>query len=107
MKIVADQPGTPLEAEHQFEVIQRDLEAMEPLANYSVLRRMAAASGGRFATIDKMPSLLEQLRIESEARTVTVVRHEDIAASMRWYVTIVLMALLCGEWALRKRKGLV
>jgi len=107
LRIAAEVGGRRLAAEHQFEVVRRDLEALEPLANLELLRRMAAASKGRYAELQDMRGLLERLRLAAEPRSVAVVSRKNLSAMLRWPIVVVLMTLLCIEWSIRKRKGLV
>jgi hypothetical protein len=39
LKIAADVGGKTLSAEHRFEIVRRDLESMEMLANFDLLRQ--------------------------------------------------------------------
>ena len=44
LKIQAELQGKPMMAEHRFEVLERNLENLEVLANFDLLKRMAASS---------------------------------------------------------------
>ena len=109
LKVIAPSPGTEgeLEAEHQFEVVRRDLEALEVLSNHDLLRRISAESNGRYVTIDHLDQLLRELRTTAEPRTETLIIRHDLAEVMRWWVVVLLIALLCVEWIARKRRGLI
>jgi hypothetical protein len=79
------------------------LELEEPQQNEGLLRRVAAASGGKYllwSETDSLPSL-----IPPRPQTVSSrVEHELWDAPLP-LITFVL--LLVGEWILRKRKGLL
>ena len=107
LNITAELAGKTLTAEHRFEVVQRDLEGMEALANFALLRQMAEASGGRFVTLSELPALLKDLRQAAKPKKRVEVSQEDIAANIRWPIILTLITLICLEWAMRKRRGLV
>jgi len=107
LKISADVAGRTLTAEHRFDLLRRDPEAMEVLANPKLLRRMAAASGGRYVSLSKLGELLQQVSIASRPKPRPVAEHDELSDRFRWPVAAILIALLCVEWAVRKRKGLV
>ncbi len=107
LNITAELAGKTLTAEHRFEVVQRDLEGMEALANFALLRQMAQASGGRFVTLSELPALLKDLRQATRSKKRVEVSQEDIAANLRWPIILILITLICLEWAMRKRRGLV
>ena len=97
----------PLQAQHRFEVIRRDLESQQVLADYDLLRKLSGATGGRFEPLHGIEPLLEQIKPESLPRLEQVFRVEPLWLNLAWPVTVLAILLLCGEWALRKRKGLV
>ena len=107
LKIDARAGGRPLAAEHQFEVRHRDLESLEALANHGLLRRMSALSGGTFAPLSELGDLLKRLRVAAKPQQRDVVRHVKLSDHLRWPVVAAILLLLCLEWAIRKRRGLV
>jgi hypothetical protein len=107
LKVAADVGGKTLWAEHRFEIVQRDLESMEMLANFDLLRQMSQASKGEFVTLAQLGSLVGRLRILCRPKQREVIEYEDLADYNRWPLVIILISLLCVEWALRKRRGLV
>ena len=99
--------GKELSAEHRFEVRVLDVESSEVLANFDLLKRMAKLGGGEFFHLAKLEKLLSNLRVlshQDRRRSVTTV---DIMAKLRWSILVILIVLLCTEWALRKHSGLV
>ena len=69
----------------------------------SLLQRIAKETGGRFYTPETVSSLPEDIALSK--RGVTVVNQMDL-----WdmpIVFLVLVALVTGEWAYRKKRGLV
>ena len=109
MKIAAVVAGKELTAEHRFEVIHRDLESLEVLANFGLLRQMADRGGGRFLPLQRLGELLKDLRLTARPEKRDVPVQHRLAAEMPypWFAIAALIALLCAEWAIRKRKGLV
>jgi hypothetical protein len=107
LAIAATVDGKELTAEFQFEVVRRDRESGQVLANFDLLRRMAEAGSGTFTTLNKLDTLLETLRRTTLPRKQTVTETKDLTAAFRWPTVCLLIALLCAEWALRKRKNLV
>jgi len=107
LRIVADVAGEKLQAEHRFEVVMRDLESLDVLANPSLLQNISSASKGRYVPLAGIAELLRDLN--EEARPRTRVRHvyQDISAQLRWPIVVAFIALLCLEWSLRKRRGLI
>ena len=107
LTIKAEVGGKSLSAEHRFEIVQRDLEKLDVLANFELLKRVAADSDGRFCRIKEMGDLLGDLEISAEPRLETTHKHDKLSDRLRWPVIVALIVLLCLEWAFRKRKGLV
>jgi len=107
LEIAARVGGKLLTAEHQFEVLHRDLESLEVLANHDLLRRVSSLSGGQFVTHDRFGELLTELHVTTKPERRDTVTHVMLSQHLRWPIIAILIALLCAEWALRKRKGLV
>jgi len=107
LRIATTVAGKPLSAEHRFEVIHRDLEALDVLANFDLLKRVADESDGQFAHLRDLDKLLEAVTVASEPKLKTDFEHDKLTERFRWPLVIALIALLCAEWSLRKRKGLV
>ncbi|MFP4355393.1 MAG: glutamine amidotransferase [Phycisphaerae bacterium] len=99
--------GQQLVAEHQFEVLRRDLEGREVLADYELLETLAARTRGRFVPLRDLPSQLEALQVESTPQIQRVFEPVDLWRQWAWPVVAVVMALLCGEWVLRRKRGLI
>ncbi len=107
LTITADVEGRTLVGEHRFEVIERDLEALEVLANHELLQRMAAETPGRFAELAGLSKVLEDVVAAAEPKSVERTETREVTASLRWPILLGVLALLCAEWSIRKRKGLV
>ena len=117
LKAQAEVEGKKLLAEHRFEVVTYDLEAMDVLANPSLMRRIARISRGagagddvnepHYRHIGRLDELLDQIKIQAEPRPEPVRMIRNLSAEFSWPIIITFIALLCLEWALRKRMGLV
>ena len=87
----------PLHVRHDYE-----RELLNLAGDADLLRRLAAASGGQFRTldnVDEVPRLLADAR--KRAPRVAELRLWD-----SWYLYAVVVSALGAEWALRKRFGL-
>jgi uncharacterized membrane protein len=79
-----------------------DPEMTDPRQNVHILQRIAAASGGRMVEPGHAAALADQLRAAVPAATVLTRR--DLWHNAWSFAAIV--ALLAGEWVLRRRWGL-
>jgi len=92
------------ELERKFLAYHEDIELVAPAANLELLERISNVTGGEFVLPEETNALFESLRSRDfrlEVRRRTVVRLWD-----RWPVLLLFVALLTGEWVLRKRWGL-
>ena len=94
-------------AERRFEVSQRDLEALDLLANHDLMREIAKASGGKYSPLDGLGMLLAEFDLNTQPKKVPRVEAKDLAGDHRWPLMVAALVLLCIEWAYRKRKGLI
>jgi hypothetical protein len=90
----------------KFLVFEDDSELTAPAADLTLLRQMAELTpGGEYIPPERLPEALDELRkkdLHLEIDRLTQVRLWDNA-----YFFLLFVALLTGEWALRKWKGLV
>ncbi|MBI5722519.1 MAG: hypothetical protein HZA50_01065 [Planctomycetes bacterium] len=107
LQIAAQVEGAAQSAEYQFEVVRRDLEAMDALANFDLLSQTAKAGGGRFVPLAELPELLDDLERISEPKERAVVNRREVWQHLGWPILIIILCLLAAEWMLRKRKSLV
>jgi uncharacterized membrane protein len=79
-----------------------DVELSEPRLNESVLRRIAETTGGRYLTVAEASRLPGLLRASDAGQLPTEMR--DLWHN-GWTLALIV-ALLAGEWVLRRRVGL-
>jgi hypothetical protein len=80
-----------------------DAEYFDATMQAATLRRIADETGGRYYAASAAAGLAEDLRYTG--RGVTTVEERDL-----WHLPVVLLllvTLLCAEWAYRRRVGLV
>jgi uncharacterized membrane protein len=91
-----------------FHASRSELELEEPMADLSLLRRMASVtsdSGGGYCYYTQASRLFEQLRKKGNPLKLTTQRRRDVWDG--WPVFALYAACLATEWGLRKWKGLV
>ena len=110
LELSAESDGRALSARHAFEVIDRDLETADVVANLPLLRQMgllAEPAGGGYRPLSDLAGVLERFAVGRPAavrqRTIRV----DLVDRHRWQLVVLLLVLLSAEWAARKRAGLV
>jgi uncharacterized membrane protein len=96
----------------RFLVYEEDLEMSRRAADHDFLKKLAAAGGGESHRVEELRGFLERLGSEAAARTRprlnvwpdwrTTARSPFLAGFFLAFV-----ALLTGEWVLRRRWGLV
>ena len=86
----------------QVRAVPSDAEYFDATMQAARLERIANETGGRFYTAANLSGLPED--VQYSGRGVTTVEEREL-----WHMPIVLMlmlALMCGEWALRRKAGL-
>jgi len=87
----------------EFNVKPRSMKESESILQEKLLKKMAELSGGKYFSIRDLPSLSKSLT--KEKQTVTVYNEKEI-----WnlpIIFIILVALMGGEWLLRRKYDLV
>ena len=102
-RVEATRAGTPIgEMKTHVRVVPTDAEYFDATMQAARLQRIATETGGRFYTAANVTGLPEDLQYTG--RGVTTIEEREL-----WHMPVVLMvllALLGGEWALRRRVGL-
>jgi len=113
MVVTAEKDGRVLGTTRgEFLVYDRDIELSNAAADHDQLSRLAAVTeefGGRVVAPEQLTSLLEEIRDKPPEMEIEVQTKWQLADTPRdaWALLIVFVALLTGEWILRKRWGLV
>lgn len=99
-------------ARADFQVLDEDLELSNPAADPDQLRRLAQMTAdfdGRFILPEELPQVLEQIRQRPPDVEVEIQSKWQLGttAAGAWLLLLLLAGLLGGEWALRKKWGLV
>jgi hypothetical protein len=85
-------------------VAERPADEMEgTCVDEGYLRALSEASGGAYASLGEIEKLTAAMRLEPKA----VARHLDLDLRNSLPFGLLAVALLCLEWAIRKRRGLV
>ena len=99
-------------AQTRFVVLDEDLELGNPSANPDALAAMAEATkehGGRRVSSDEMLALLREIQSSPPELQEEVQQRFELGrtAGTAWLFFLAIVALLTGEWFLRKKWGLV
>ncbi len=91
------------EASHLFTIGSYNEELSDVALKAPLLRRIAALSGGGYAPADSAAGLLTRIHGTSLRRT----RTNDLEIWNRGALLTAILALLAGEWFIRRRKGML
>ena len=96
--------GAAKQGETQFFVEVQDLEMTDLLAGYETLKRVAAAGGGTFRTLDGLGQLIGEISADRQPVYEPQVNRRPLAEGGIFLA--ILMALFAAEWGLRRVWGL-
>jgi hypothetical protein len=100
----ADLPGKTIESKPlEFRVSTTSVEFQRTPQDRDALTRIARRAGGDYVTPEQAASLVDKLSLEP--RRVPTVSESVLRASAPLF--LLLLALLAGEWLLRKRAGMI
>ena len=94
----------PVEAKTKFVVQHVDVERLNPAADPALLEQIAGATGGRAFTREDAAAAFEAVLRNRAGTQVVRTVHKRLWDNA--FVYVALSALLCAEWATRKRRGL-
>lgn len=99
-----DLPGKTVQSKPlEFRVSTTSVEFQRTEQDRDALVRIARRSGGDYATPEDAPGLADRLSLDG--RRVPTVSESVLRASAPLF--LLLLALLAGEWLLRKRAGMI
>jgi hypothetical protein len=107
VQIVTKIDGKDMTAEQSFEVKESALDMQDLDAKPGTLRAMAGRSRGQYVPLAEIGKLMDDLSNKAGLRMVPETVHEDLMRNFYWPMLALLVLLLCLEWSVRKRKGLV
>jgi hypothetical protein len=100
----ADLPGKTLQSKPlEFRVSTTSVEFQRTPQDRDALLRIARRQGGDYLAADQVAGLVDQLSLDR--RRVPTVSESVLRASAPLF--LILLALLSGEWLLRKRAGMI
>jgi hypothetical protein len=88
----------------QFLVKAQNIEAQNLTADFQLLRKLSAESGGRFYSADQIPNLTSDI---SNIKATSLIHSDesfDQLINLKW-VFFLLLALITAEWFIRKYSG--
>lgn len=108
VKVTASRDGQPVGpiAWTRFLVDAGDLELDNPAADYALLEEISRLSGGSVIPPEKLGEFLEQF-LEERLPALDLREIRRISLWDNWYFLLVFTTIVCAEWAIRKRRGLV
>jgi hypothetical protein len=92
------------EVNGQFLVKAQNLELQNLTADFQLLRRLAAETGGKFYKHDQLPVLENDLKGTKAASLIHSQESFNPLVNLKW-VFFLLLALVSAEWFLRKYLG--
>lgn len=97
-----DGPSAPLTVAVSVELPQQEMQS--PWLDEPLLRDLARLSGGEYFRLDEVDRLADAV---PDRREVAVTRHPPRPVWDGWWTLCFLVALLGGEWWMRKRQRVV
>jgi len=103
----AARPGTatPVERTARFTVFRQDLELANPRANPLLMRQLAEATEGGVRSPEELAEIFDEIR--TKPSVFDTQEQWSYTPWDTWPMYLLLAGLLCCEWFLRKRWGLV
>lgn len=99
-------------ARARLQLVEQDLELADPAADYEQLARFANATkqaGGRTLPPEELAEVLRELRLSYQDAEVELEAKWQLGdtATGAWILFLSMLGAAAGEWALRKKWGLV
>jgi hypothetical protein len=97
--------GKKLEKNGSFSVSEINVERLNTRADFSVMMRLANETDGEFFPADQLDLIPERIRQREDIRPITYVTGKLKSLSDFKWLFAVILALLAGEWFIRKYFG--
>lgn len=96
--------GKPVTSQGQFTITEMQLEALNLTADFQLLRGLSTKSDGKFYLADQWENMTNDL---TTRKAQGIIFSEEIFTPLiRWpWALVMLLALVCTEWFLRKYHG--
>lgn len=89
-----------------FSVDTPNVEQQETHADVSLMRQIAARSGGEVLFLEEFEALPDRVQTHPEFTSSTTTERSDWALNHAWPLLLVIISLLSAEWYGRTRQGL-
>ena len=96
--------GKTEETRGQFAVVLKQTELQNLTADFDLLRKLSANTGGKFYTIDKTQNLANDLTLKEATAVLRAEEKYDFLINLKWIFWILLL-MVSVEWFLRKFYG--
>jgi uncharacterized membrane protein len=108
VKVTGTRDGQPVgpPAWTRFLIDAGDLELDNPAADYALLEEISRLSGGSVIPPEKLGEFLTQF-LKERLPALELQQIRRVSLWDNWYFLLVFTALVCAEWAIRKKRGLV
>jgi hypothetical protein len=92
------------EVRGEFAVVERQAELQNLTADFDLLRKLSASTGGQFVKAGDAEQLKNQLQQVQAQSVIHTEESYDSLINIRW-IFFLLLLLITAEWALRKYHG--
>lgn len=100
-----DLGGREIHKRGSFEVLRMNVEAMQTVADFNMLRQLAEKNGGQFAISTNYTEIIDQ--INKSASKAELIEHSSFTSVINQiWICVLLILLMFTEWLLRKYWGL-
>lgn len=96
--------GQPEEVRGQFAVVLRQAELQNLTADFDLLRKLSANTGGKFYTQSGIQNLVSDLTVKEATAVIRSEEKYDSLINLKW-IFWVLLAMISVEWFMRKFYG--
>jgi hypothetical protein len=103
-KSSAEINGKKEEVRGQFLISAQEVELQNLQADFNLLRRLSAATGGNFYKPSDIDGMIQELSSRKAQATIHSEEKYDALLNLKW-IFFVLLTLVSTEWFLRKYFG--